>query len=158
MDYTFLFYIFVSFVIASGGAYILASNGRIVSALIFFLGAIAIEAFFGMRWFQGTEAKKTAGAWPPVINACPDFLSAHKVNGKMFCVDTMGVSTGGGIERWTNENQTDARFLFDLHTEKSGAERIKAICDEARTKKVTWEGVFDGTTCLNNLPPLPPTA
>lgn len=158
MDYTFLFYIFVSFVIATGGAYILASNGRIVTALIFLLGAIAIEAFFGMRWFKGTETVKTAGAWPPVINACPDFLSAHKVNGKMFCVDTLGVTPGGGIERWTNENQTDARFLFNLFTEKTGTDRAKALCDEARTKKVTWEGVFDGTTCLNNVPPLPPTA
>lgn len=158
MDYTFLFYIFVSFVIATGGAYILASNGRIVTALVFLIGAIAIESFFGMRWFQGTETKKTGGSWPPVINACPDFLSAHKVDGKMYCVDTIGVVPGGGIERWTNENQTDAKFLFNLFTEKVGGDRIKAICDEARTKKVTWEGVFDGTTCLNNLPPLPPTA
>ena len=158
MDYVFLFYIFVSFVIATGGAYILASSGRIVAALLYLIGVIAIEAFFGTRWFQGTQVKQTTGPWPPAINTCPDFLSLHKIGTTYYCVDTTGIAPNGGIEKWNSPAQADDRFLFKLYADKTGSDRTTALCQEAKVKRVTWEGVFDGTTCLGGVPPMPPKA
>jgi hypothetical protein len=154
MDVVFLFYVFLSLVIATGGSYVLASSGRIVAALVYFLGIIGIEAFFGMRWFNGTTAKVAdAGPWPPVMNTCPDFLSLYYNGDKAVCVDTIGVAPNGGIAKWTGN--ADDRFVFNLHLDKSGAERIKALCAESKAKMVTWEGVYDGSNCLNAQPPLP---
>ncbi len=154
MDYVFYFYIFLSFVIATGGAYVLASSGRIIAAFVYLLGIVAIEAFFGMRWFTGTTVKTPdAGPWPPVLNTCPDFLSLSYTGDTAVCVDTIGIAPNGGIQKWGGT--ADAPFIFNLSLDKSGPERAKALCDEAKAKMVTWEGVFDGTNCLNVDPPKP---
>ncbi len=154
MDYVFYFYIFLSFVIATGGAYVLASSGRIVAAFVYLLGVVAIEAFFGMRWFTGSTVKKTeTGPWPPVLNTCPDFLSLHYNGDVAVCVDTLGVAPNGGIKKWAGN--ADSGFIYNLHLDKSGPVRAKALCDEAKAKMVTWEGVYDGSNCLNVDPPKP---
>ncbi len=161
MDFSFLVYIFLAFVIASGGAYALSSTGRTIAAIIFFVGIIAIEAYFGTRWFQGDKERKPAAAdiktWPPVINSCPDFLSLTTVGGVKYCVDTIGLAPAGGIAKWS-EGATFAErpdYFFQLFTDKKGEERVKSICAECQAKKVTWEGVWDGATCLGVEPPKP---
>lgn len=154
MDYVFYFYIFLSFVIATGGAYVLGSSGRIIAAFVYLLGVVAIEAYFGMRWFQGMKVKASdAGPWPPVLNTCPDFLSLYYNGDTAVCVDTIGVAPNGGIQKWAGN--ADARFMFNLHLDKSGPARAKALCDEAKAKMVTWEGVYDGGNCSNVEPPKP---
>ena len=161
MDYVFLFYIFLSFVIASGGAFVLFSSGRTISAIMFLVGAIAIEIFFGLRWFKanGTTTAST-GPWPPSINVCPDFLSLYKStpdgsgNSVPYCVDTNGVSSGG-ITRWTSSSSPTGNNVFNLSANLTGAVRTRALCTEAAAKKVTWEGVWDGTVCLGGVPPTP---
>lgn len=156
MEYNFLFYIFLSFVIATGGAYVFFMSGRVIAAILYLIGIIALEVVFGMRWFRASGATTaTVGPWPPAINVCPDFLSLTKVAGEPVCVDTYGVSTGG-MSRWTNPNQTEDRFLFRLFTTDTGAARVKKLCDQAKVKSVTWEGVWDGVTCLGGQPPMPP--
>jgi len=155
MDVTFLFYVFLSFVIASGGTYILFSSGRIVAAILYLVGVIAIESYFGSKWFSGTEVNVTMGAWPPSINVCPDMLSLYKNGPTPVCVDTVGVAPSGGIVKWTT-GSTDPNAMFNLSTTKTGDERTKALCAEAKLKNVTWEGVWDGTTCLGGVPPMPP--
>ncbi len=154
MDYVFYFYVFLSFVIATGGAYVLATSGRIISAILYLLGVVAIEAYFGMRWFQGTSVKTAdKGPWPPVLNTCPDFLSLHYNGDTAVCIDTIGIAPNGGIAKWTGN--ADSRFVFNLSLDKSGPARVKALCDEAKAKMVTWEGVYDGSNCLNAEPPKP---
>jgi hypothetical protein len=78
------------------------------------------------------------------------------VDGNPVCIDTQGVAGTGGMSMWTDPTQTDSRFLFKLFTNLTGDARATALCGECATKKVTWEGVYDGTTCLNVNPPLPP--
>ena len=95
MDVSFLFYVFLSFVIGSGGTYILYSSGRIVVAILYLVGVIAIESYFGSRWFSGTQVNVTFGAWPPSINVCPDMLSLNKNGTTPVCVDTVGVAPSG---------------------------------------------------------------
>ncbi len=160
MDFSFLVYIFLAFVIATGGAYALSSSGRTIAAIIFFVGIIAIEAYFGTRWFQGdTERKEKPNitAWPPSVNVCPDMLSILKVGDVSYCVDTIGIAPAGGIAKYAEGASVEERpdYFFNLNTDKSGEERIKAICEECRNKKVTWEGIWDGATCLGKEPPKP---
>ena len=155
MDVSFLFYVFLSFVIGSGGTYILYSSGRIVAAILYLVGVIAIESYFGSRWFSGTQVNVTFGAWPPSINVCPDMLSLNKNGTTPVCVDTVGVAPSGGIVKWT-AGSTDPNTMSNLSTTKTGDDRTKALCAEAKLKNVTWEGVWDGTTCLGGVPPLPP--
>jgi hypothetical protein len=157
MDYNYLFYIFLSFVLTTGGSYVLLMSGRTISAMIYFVGLLTLEILFGLRWFKPSGATTNAefGPWPPAINVCPDFLSLYKIGGNSVCVDTIGVSSGG-LSVWTGPTQMDDRFVFNLFTDSTGADRTKKLCDQARTKMVTWEGVWDGTTCLGGQPPLPP--
>lgn len=162
MDYTFLLYIFLSLVVTSGGAYALLMSGRIVSSIIFFIGIIAILIYFGTRWFTGTSQKSiqpSIGKWPPAINVCPDFLSLYKTSNKYYCVDTVGVAPNkeGAIAIFTSESGTepDEKYRFNLHLDKEGTDRTKALCDEAKSKHVTWEGIWDGSTCMGGSPPIP---
>jgi len=157
MDYVFLFYIFLSFVIASGGAFVFFSSGRTIAAILFLVGSTTAVVFFGYRWFKST-GKTTAvvEVWPPSINACPDFLSLYKdPSGNSVCVDTLGVATGSALTKWTSTSVPTSSNSFNLFTAHSGAKRTTALCDEAKAKKVTWEGVWDGTVCLGGQPPKP---
>lgn len=159
MDIKFLFYVFLSIVIIAGGTYQTFSSGADVAAALFFFGSIMIILFFGFRWFTPQGAiKQEGGPWPPLINYCPDFLSLHTIGTTPYCVDTVGV-TDGGITRMTDPaTQTDEKYLFNLFASQTGDQRIKSLCDQCAAKKVTWEGVYNGVTCLNRNPPLPPTA
>jgi hypothetical protein len=161
MDYVFLFYIFLSFVIASGGAFVLFSSGRTISALMYLIGAISIEIFFGLRWFKAGGATTAAvGPWPPSINVCPDFLSLYKTsdgsgNSISYCVDNNGIASAGGLTRWSAGSAPSGNNVFNLSSNLGGSLRTTALCNEAKAKKVTWEGVWDGTVCLGGQPPLP---
>lgn len=160
MDFSFLVYIFLAFVIASGGAYALSATGRTIAAIIFFVGIIAIEAYFGTRWFQGDKERKDqpeVKSWPPSVNVCPDFLSLIKVGDVSYCVDTIGIAPAGGLAKYSEGASFDERpdYFFQLFADQSGEQRLKSLCTECQAKKVTWEGVWDGTTCLGKEPPKP---
>lgn len=160
MDFSFLVYIFLAFVIASGGAYALSSTGRTIAAIIFFVGIIAIEAYFGTRWFQGNKERTEQPeikSWPPSINMCPDFLSLIKVGEVSYCVDTIGIAASGGLAKYSEGAVFEERpdYFFQLFTTETGEQRVKSLCTECQAKKVTWEGVWDGATCLGKEPPKP---
>ena len=129
---------------------------RSIQAVLLGTGFLIFSIYFGLRWFRNGEiVTPTSGeTWPPSINSCPDYLSLMKVNDQFVCVDPVGVSQGG-MEKWTDPNQTDPKYLFNLQLNKSGAERVTALCNECRTKRVTWEGVWNGSVCLEREPPLP---
>ena len=164
MEYTFLIYIFLSLVLTSGGSYTHLMSGRFVSSILFFIGIIAIEIYFGIRWFNGTNQRSiqpSIGNWPPSVNVCPDFLSLYKTSNQYYCVDTIGVAPNkeGAIRVFTSEVgiEPEDTYRFNLHLDKGGTDRTKALCDEAKKKYVTWEGVWDGSTCMGGSPPIPST-
>jgi hypothetical protein len=159
MDLTFLFYIFLSVVAITGGAFYFFTNRMEITAALYFVGILAAAVVFGLRWFSASGEVKlgnVSGTWPPMINYCPDFLTLYTVNNAQVCIDTIGVAQTGGIKKWDNPNQTDDSFLFNLFLDLSGPERRKKLCEEAATKRVTWEGVWDGSVCSGNEPPKPP--
>ena len=157
MDYVFLFYIFLSFVIGTAGAYILYSTGHGTAAMIYLVGVLIIEIYFGTQWFSGDgTANVPKGPWPPSINVCPDFLSLYSTGGKSYCVDTVGVAASGGITKWVSGATVSDKNAFPLSADLKGAARTKALCAQAKSMNVTWEGVWDGSTCLGGEPPIPP--
>ena len=156
MNYLFWLYVFLSCVSISGGAFYFYSKRQEVAAGIIFFGLLFTSLYFGFRWFPASGETKTNEPWPPIVNYCPDFLTLNTVNGEQVCVDTIGVAQTGGISKWSGPTQTDEKYLFHLFVKTSGADRIKQLCDQAKAKKVTWEGVWDGAVCMGAEPPLPP--
>lgn len=156
MDYLFILYILVAVGIGVGGPYLLVQTERTLSAFLFFVGAILVLTFYGLRWFNGDSLKspaRKASQWPPVVNTCPDFLTLTTVGSgtaaKRVCVDLVGVSTGG-LMKTTSADQVNANnnnFIFNLFEDLKGQTRINRLCQECKDKGVTWEGVYDGVSC-----------
>jgi hypothetical protein len=154
MDFNLVLYILFSAVIGIGGTYYLIESDRTLGGFLYFVGAALILTFYGLRWFSGDALKTSqfeSKTWPPVVNVCPDFLSVYErpiagTNRKeKICVDLVGVSQGGIQKLVDPANVANENFVFKLHMDKTGAARMKALCDECRLKKVTWEGVYDGS-------------
>jgi hypothetical protein len=157
MDLVFIFYIFLSIVIISGSTFYYAQSNQTITAGLVFFGFIAAAVVFGLRWFtsSGQAVGAATGGWPPVLNYCPDFLSLYTIDNQQVCIDTIGIARENGMSKWVTDG-TDPKYKFPLHMEKTGDARVKALCEECATKKVTWEGVYDGSLCIGNNPPMPP--
>ena len=157
MNFKFVLYCFVSVLAITGGGYFFFSSRQETVAAIFFLGATVAALFFGFRWFNSSgDINTTSGPWPPSVNYCPDFMTLANINYEQVCIDTVGVATAGGISI-SDGTQIADQYLFKLNLNNSGAERTSFLCKQAKEKKVTWEGVWDGTTCLSSQePPKPP--
>ena len=158
MDLVFLFYIFLSIVLITGGGYYFFSSRLEITAAIYFLGATVAALFFGFRWFNPSGTTTDGpGNWPPAINFCPDFLTLTKVENEQVCIDMNGVAQGGASTLQKSDGtNTGESYIFHLHV-KSGTDRVSLLCDEAKLKGVAWEGVWNGTSCSGNAPPLPPS-
>jgi hypothetical protein len=159
MNLILLMYIFGSAVLVTGGAFSFFSSGQQITAGIFFVGMLTVVIYFGFRWFGASGLSASAkGPWPPVVNYCPDFLTLSTINGEKVCIDTIGVAQAGGIAVWSDPTQTDERYLFHLFLNNSGSERVSKLCAQAAAKKVSWEGVWDGSVCMGVEPPAPPAS
>lgn len=157
MDFVFLFFIFSVSVLIIGGSFMLFTNGQAIFGGIYFVGTVIAAVIFGLRWFLPSgDINRPGTVWPPVVNTCPDFLSLYQVGDTPVCIDTVGVAKTGGISKWTDPSQTQDQYVFNLFTNLTDLARAKKLCEEAEKKKVTWEGVFDGSTCANVNPPYPP--
>jgi hypothetical protein len=158
MNLVFLFYVFLSIVIITGGGYYFFSIGNEITAAIYFLGATIAALFFGFRWFLPPGATEPGpGSWPPSINYCPDFLTLTTIDGEKVCIDMIGVAQGGTNTLNVNSDGTSSGdcCIFNLYL-NAGSDRTSKLCEEAKAKGVTWEGVWTGTTCTGTAPPLPP--
>ncbi len=134
----------------------LIQSGRAVAGLIFLIGALLSFIFFGIRWFEGNVAgvPGSNGAWPPVINTCPDYLvettrtlgSGTSAKTIRACIDTVGISRGGAMTKWS-EGATGEAYFFDLEN-ADGPIPKSTLCTNAITKGLSWEGVTDGQICF----------
>ena len=160
MTYLFLFYVFLICIVITGGSFVLFSSGQQITATMYMIGTIVGSIYFGLRWFNtsGNLNSSAASEWSAPVNYCPDFLSLSKDSkGKQVCIDTVGVSTGGMDT--TDGTAQSGRAVFNLSLDVTTASaRSAALCEEAKSKGVTWEGVWNGTTCTGFNPPLPPTS
>ena len=132
------------------------------AAVIYAIGAAMVFYFFDRRWFGTYEAKPNS--WPPTINMCPDYLTfVPTITGSKSasgggCVDMLGVTgTSGGITvtkkselPTLNAASTQQVFQYTAADVKAATtvEQLQPICQACSIAGVTWEGVYDGDTCL----------
>lgn len=156
MNFRLVLYILFSLAVGAGGTYVLVESQRTLAGFLYFIGAALVLTYYGLRWFS-TDAlnvsRFSSKSWPPVVNACPDFLTYYERplgntgRKEAVCVDMIGVAEGG-IQRLTDiANVFNNNFVFNLHMGSKGADRLRLLCQECRVKKVTWEGVYDGVSC-----------
>lgn len=162
MQLSFIFYILISIATILGAVYFNMVANKRVSAAVLGIGFLAISITYGLLMFTPSGdlvSRIKGGPWPPTINVCPDFLSLITQNGSPVCVDPMGVtSVSSGIQKWNNTGRTGQNFIFDLSLNLSGQKRIDELCKQCSLKGLTWEGVYDGSACINNQPPIPSSA
>jgi hypothetical protein len=132
------------------------NNKQYISMAIFIPLTLIILIVYGNRWFgpQGS-ANSTLSRWPPQINTCPDYLTYYKLSdstGKSTegCIDMVGISTNGGFQKVSEpsaiKSATDTSHFFPLIVGETRA----ALCGRLRTAGLTWEGVYDGVSCLSS--------
>ena len=157
MSWYLILYIFAAIVIGTYPTMTLAKGGRTASAITYFLLIVAVLIFFGIRWFTYGGADDSAGAWPPIINACPDYLTYFKnpSSGEPSCIDMLGVSRNGGISKWepsfsTDNPPSDYKYYFPLNTYATDPAGSQAqLCARAIDKGLTWEGITHGESCYS---------
>jgi hypothetical protein len=160
MDLKFLFYLFLSAVLSLGGTFFIYTKGQPVTAILFLAGAAVAATYFGFRWFttSGDLNQAIPTSWPPVINVCPDYYALwYNTDSKKtpYCVNPIGLGT---FPKWTGTPTISGtgQNVLPLYTDKSDKERVTALCADCKAFGVTWEGVYDGQSCLNGTPPAPP--
>ena len=157
-DWKFWLYVIVSIVFIAGGSFKLYPLGM-PRAVIFAIGAILISGFYGYRWFY-SDKSNTTDVWPPVINMCPDYLTyveALPSSNRPGCVDMLGVSKNGIIIKVLPSEISGSTalgpnkiFMYtsaDVKRARTSHE-LKPICDACITAGITWEGVYDGDSCI----------
>jgi len=139
--------------------------------ILFGIGAFLVLVYFGIRWFGSKVPQLTT--WPPVINMCPDYLtyvtlpSSVTINGKSVksgCIDMLGItssSTATGIQKTQPSTATsyksgsgtpNALQMFEYTSADvkaaTKASDLQVICARCQAMGLTWEGVYDGDSCI----------
>jgi len=157
-------YIIVAIVTILGGSYKFYRESQTIAALLFLIGTLAIFIVFGQKWFSSNAIfSKTPVSWPPIINTCPDYLVYYKrrKGGNVTedtCIDLIGVSKDASIKVFPKDQlfPTDPKqpsppsddYYFSITTTTTSEDaRKKELCDRAKSKKLTWEGITNGESC-----------
>jgi len=160
INWLLVLYVILSVIAVVIGSHKLYPSGM-GAATIFAIGSTLVLVFFGYRWFSGSKASKV---WPPSINMCPDYLTfvpnvraASSVSGG-GCVDLLGVSRGGLLTSSPSDvtampnSATASNKLFEYTAKDvsaaTDAAKLQIICNRCQAAGVTWEGVFDGDSCV----------
>lgn len=181
MDYWFIAYLVICICVGGGLVAYMYNRGQNIGAMILLVLLIAVYAFFGLRWFDGTTLKGStpAGAgkaWPPVVNLCPDFMTAVKAGttaasapgNDMYCIDSNSVynieadplNPGIFENVYTSSTSTAKRgikigsyvagppkkYTSPLKTATTPVTDISMISTGSNVKNIRWEGVYDGQT------------
>ena len=126
--------------------------------VLFGIGTFFVFLYFGFRWFSNETSQKT-NRWPPVINMCPDYLTYVPKLGdsKSGCVDMLGVTTNGALlvtqqSSLASLASTNTQYVFPYTSADIKAAKdvtaLQGICAACKTAGLTWEGVYDGDTCV----------
>lgn len=165
INYKLAAYILLSAAIGIYGVMYFFKSQRTISAVLYLILAILIFLFFGLRWFGNKASSNASTSWPPIINSCPDYLTAYTrtVNGTKVptCIDLIGVSTGsygsnGVVKKWEssmsiNNPPTTDEYYFDptMPTASiAGESPYQQLCNRTKAAGLTWEGICDGENCF----------
>jgi len=160
MNWYLILYIFSAIVIGTWPTVTLLRGGRSIAAIVYVVLILLVMMFFGLRWFWYGGGDEDEVQWPPVINACPDYLtffnrpSSSSASGTTpSCIDLVGVSRNGALSKWrpefsTDNPPTDDKYFFSLATTStSAAARNQELCSNAIAAGLSWEGVTNGESC-----------
>lgn len=158
MNLSFYLYLFLVLASVLGGTFYFFKQDNTITGSIYLIGSVVISAYFGSRWFLASGVRRD-GAWPPVINVCPDFMSLVTLTPggaapETVCVDTTGIYSGE-LRKWT-PGSTSENTIFHLFASQDPKLRLGNLCDQSKRKGVTWEGFYTEGVCGTTLPPLPP--
>ena len=167
VNISMVLYIIMCLLVGYFGGNYFFKKGDTVSLILFLIGALTIFIIYGKRWFDpnGLYNRGTM-KWPPVINTCPDFLTAYTVKTSggdvPGCIDTIGVSRTGAFQKapsgvpkqkvprpyTTNNSGALNATLIDFFPINVANESPQALCDRLGNYGLTWDGVFDGDNCM----------
>ena len=143
-----------------GGISTLYRMGMTFGAVLFGIGAGAVIAMYGLRWFGGEKSilSDATVQWPPVMNTCPDFLTYYKRKkadgtSEDVCIDTIGVSKNAAMLQMFPTSgpapNDDDKYFFSLKTTASDTVgKNKELCQRAILYGLTWEGITNGESCI----------
>jgi len=156
-------YVVSAISVIAGGTLTAFNSGKTLTAVLFFMGALAIFVIFGLKWFSpGSVFAKTPVSWPPTINTCPDYL-VHYVRTKdgkpeNTCIDLIGISKkgNGGLNIFPKDAlngislpPSNDSYYFSLKTDSSDSiDKNKQLCTRAIAAGLTWEGITNGESCV----------
>lgn len=152
--------IYILFAIVTGiwGITYFMRTGRTLSAVLYFIGILAVLIIFGQRWFSNEKSVFSTKTykWPPYVNTCPDYLTYYQrttsTGKKDTCIDRIGVSTKvGTLNKFpaTGPAPTENSYYFDLTTTSTDPkQRLAELCRKTIDAGLTWEGVTDGDSCF----------
>ena len=162
----------VAYIVASAIALVYGTNYvnsmNNIRGIVFGIGAFLVFLYFGIKWFGAPIVSTTS--WPPQINMCPDYLTyisgftstsreSKAITGG--CVDMLGVGTGlNPLSVVTSDTAralsgatatpTAANIFQYTSADLKGADKatLTEICARCQYLGITWEGVYDGDTCV----------
>ena len=155
MDYQFIVYVFLAIVIITYGPMYFYRQNKMTSAFIFFVLAILIMTFYGIRWFtEDTMNINSSGAtWPPYINVCPDYLTYYEGSIGKGCINKTEQAIGT-LQPINGSAPSSTAQIFNhkaTGVQPSYAsydiENKEAACMKAREMTLTWEGITNGDSC-----------
>ena len=167
ISYALIAYALVSIGLGLSLVKFLYSLNKPISAMIVLVLLIIMFVFFGKRWFvsgqlKGTTAATSASAsasaatattatqcggsgmpvssktfWPPIVNACPDFMTIDSTGA---CVDTHALYGNGTLSFPTSQPPSITCGLIQNPS-------------TTKTSYLRWEGVTeaDGTCNIGNI-------
>ena len=173
MSTQLILYILFCIAIGLGGTVGLFRMNRALAATTYLVLSLLIFVFFGLRWFVYATGDVTK--WPPVINSCPDYLTAFKrtVNGQSVdtCIDLIGVSTNASLKRFpasgispSGSAEADCPsqncYFFPMNVAPGGklTDNITQLCSYTRSAGLSWDGIINGASCVTTNNPNAPSA
>jgi hypothetical protein len=159
MDFWVIVYILLCVAIGGGAVSYFYKLQETTGAMVAMVLLILVFVFYGLRWFQAGELKGTkaeSGDWPPIVNACPDYMSLYKDTTGVYCYDAGNVYNlksynGSGLTTNLTINGVSGQSAY-LIKDNSGNNPLQntlktspsTIMGDTNGKYVKWEGVWDG--------------
>jgi hypothetical protein len=164
MDFWVILYSLICVVVGGGAVSFLYKRNQSIAAMITLVLLLLVFILFGLRWFPGGSlngSQPKAGAWPPIVNMCPDFMASWKDGAKVYCYDAanlygLRVTSNTNFESGKTINSLSGQSAILLQNPSATTPETKNplqnklkktptdITSNSATSLIRWEGVWDG--------------
>jgi len=152
IDYQFILFVLFAIGICSTAPVYFYNRNKYFAGFASLVLFILIFVFYGMRWFSGSTMAGPAagykGAWPPQISVCPDYLTYYESGTGSSKTTGCYNATGAMIGSLTSGTSTTTAAQFNqTYNSKATPARLTELCNKAKEKSLTWEGITNGESC-----------